>query len=68
MKKHYLVVTIPQNSIRVTSIVSNENQERLTELLTGKEHVMATFDVHDLTVLLKTKSGSMIILKAKSPT
>ena len=61
--RHQLQITTPDENIRVVGLVNIEHQSRLAELLTGEEKVAADFTVRGLTILLKTKAGSLIILK-----
>ena len=63
MDKHYLTIHTDANNIRIMALIKAEHQARLTELITEDcPPVMVNFEVKNLQVILKTKSGGYIVL------
>jgi hypothetical protein len=62
MKKALLVIKSEDDLIRVSGLISESDQKRMVEIITGQENVAIHIKVPQLIVLFKTKSGSLIHL------
>lgn len=57
-----LIVRRDDQSFQIDSVISLEQENRLQEIVTGNEQVMASFACEKLEIRFVTQSGSVIIL------
>lgn len=62
MDKHFLIIAIPLDSIRVVAELTKEHESRFKEILESEEQTMATFVARSMSVIIRTRSGSKIVI------